>query len=775
LFDFAFFLLFGFGKIELSSRMKPNIMIKKLLSVFVFSLAFAATAQVSFGGFPYHWEDKHVSPQISFTRMPSIDLEALAAEDAVVDQYKEAPYRFGFEHETAFGLNQASWRSIDDEKSIWQFGIECAGARTINLIFEDFYLPKGAEMFIWSADREEFLGSFNHKNNQDFRVLATSILQHDKIVVEVQANNSVKEQVSFVISMVVHGYRPVLMNHFADFDGERGPYGNSGSCNNNVNCPVGASWQVEKKSVALILSGGSASCTGALVNNTANDGTPYFLTANHCYSAGSTPSWVFVFNHETSGCTGTTGPTNQTISGCTLRARSAGTDFCLVQLSSAPPASYNVQYAGWDATDAATVTSATCIHHPSGDLKKISFENNAVPQGTWSGAQTWDVQQWDDGITEPGSSGSPLFDQNHRVIGQLFGGGSACSGSNENGLGDSYGRFGVSWDAGASASSRLKDWLDPANTGIQILDGYPTGAVIAQFDASASSISNVPANICGSSVSPVLSLVNNGSVTLTSCTIQYTVNGGSVQTMNWTGSIAQYASSNVNLPAITLANGANTIVVTVVNPNGSADENNNNNSVSVTCNAVVGPTVNVNVSITFDDYSEETSWEIVQNGNVVASSNGLYPAGATSANESVCLAPGCYDFVINDDYGDGLCCAYGNGSYAVSDANGASLAAGGNFTDSETTNFCVSGSGVEMTSETAITLYPNPAQNEIQLIGSFANSDLYIIDVAGNVVVSTKTFSANVKVDTSSLANGYYIVKLVSSGKADSLPLIIKK
>jgi hypothetical protein len=253
------------------------------------------------------------------------------------------------------------------------------------------------------------------------------------------------------------------------------------------------------------------------------------------------------------------------------------------------------------------------------------------------------------------------------------------------------------------------------------------------------------------------------------------VNGGSVQTINWTGSVAQYASTNVNLPAITLSNGANTIVVTVLNPNGSADENANNNSVSVTCNAVVGPTVNITVGIIFDDYSEETSWEIQQNGAIIASSDGLYPAGGTSINESVCLAPGCYNFVIFDDYGDGLCCAYGNGSYSVSDATGTSLAAGGSFTNSETTNFCVSGSALESIVESVVTLYPNPAQNEIQLIGALANSDLYIIDIAGNVVVSTKTFSANVKVDTSSLANGYYIVKLVSDGKVDSLPLIIKK
>jgi len=192
---------------------------------------------------------------------------------------------------------------------------------------------------------------------------------------------------------------------------------------------------------------------------------------------------------------------------------------------------------------------------------------------------------------------------------------------------------------------------------------------------------------------------------------------------------------------------------------------------------VVGPTVTVTVDITFDNYSEETSWEIIQNGNVLASSNGLYPAGGTSISEAVCLAPGCYDFIIYDDYGDGICCSpiFGDGSYTVSDAAGASLASGGSFTDSETTNFCVSGIGVDSMTETAIKLYPNPAQNEIQLIGALANSSLYIFDVAGNVVVSTKTYSANVKVDTSTLANGYYIVKLVSAGKVDSLPLIIKK
>ena len=143
----------------------------------------------------------------------------------------------------------------------------------------------------------------------------------------------------------------------------------------NVNCPEGADWQNEKKAVALIVEGGSAVCSGALVNNTAQDGTPYFLTANHCLSGGNpTANWVYYFNHESATCTGNTGPTNQSISGSTLKANRAGSDFCLVHLNDTPPQSWDVWYAGWDnSDDAAAVSSAVGIHHPDGDVKKISF------------------------------------------------------------------------------------------------------------------------------------------------------------------------------------------------------------------------------------------------------------------------------------------------------------------------------------------------------------------------------------------------------------------
>jgi len=746
---------------------------KKTLLLLLTILSIQGFAQISQGGFPFNWEDKHVSTQINFVTMPEIDLVALQAEDAVVDQYKEAPFRFGFEHETNFNLQSANWQDLGNGSSLWQLGITCPNARSINLILEDFYLPKGAQMFLWSTDREEFLGSFNHLNNHESRVMGTSVLQSSSIVIEVICLNEKKSEVEFTVKQVVHGYRPVLMNHFAEFDPERGPYGNSGSCNNNVNCAVGSAWQTEKKSVALILEGGAAVCTGALVNNTANDGTPYFLTANHCYGNGTT-SWVFVFNHETAGCTGSTGPTNQTVSGCTLKAKNAGSDFCLLLLNSTPPAAYNVQYAGWDASDASTVTSAVCIHHPSGDLKKISFENNAVPQGSWSGAQTWDVQQWDDGITEPGSSGSPLFDQNHRIIGQLFGGGSACNGSVENGQGDSYGRFGVSWDAGSTAATRLKEWLDPGNTGQLIIDGYPTGSTSAQLDAAVSSISGVPASICASSVQPVVTLLNNGSTTLTSCTIQYTVNGGGAQSYNWTGSLAQYSSTNVTLPSVSLVNGANTIVVTVVNPNNGTDQNTNNNSTSVSCNAVVGASSNVTVTIIADDYPEETTWTITNSSGVSLASGDLSTIAAGGfLTTTICLAPGCYDFNIFDSYGDGLCCAYGNGSYSVTNPNGQVVASGGQFTLSESTNFCLTVGVEEILS--SIELYPNPANEWIQINGLTGSSSFEVFDVTGKKIDQGFIYSNTERISTAAWVNGFYQIRVVGDFGSKTLPLIIKK
>lgn len=100
----------------------------------------------------------------------------------------------------------------------------------------------------------------------------------------------------------------------------------------------------------------------------------------------------------------------------------------------------------------------------------------------------------------------------------------------------------------------------------------------------------------------------------------------------------------------------------------------------------------VTVSILTDNYASETSWTIQDaNGNTVANGGG-YSNNNTLYTSEVCLADGCYDFVINDTYGDGICCTYGNGNYTI-DAGSTNYANGGQFASTETKNFCIGGGG----------------------------------------------------------------------------------
>ncbi len=256
--------------------------------------------------------------------------------------------------------------------------------------------------------------------------------------------------------------------------------GSSGSCNINVACPQSAGWENEIRSVCMLVVGGSGFCTGALVNNTSNDGTPYILTANHCSASNDFASWVFWFNWQSATCTNpTSSPTHNqtTTSGSVLKARNSGSDFCLVQMNATPPVSFNVYYAGWDNTGALS-TSQVCIHHPSADIKKITFDNQSPTAVDWGSplAACWQIGSWDAGTTEPGSSGSPLFNNNHKIIGQLFGGSASCSSLTN----DNFGRFAVSWNTGTTADTRLIDWLDKNNTGTSVLNGIDGSNVSVQ-------------------------------------------------------------------------------------------------------------------------------------------------------------------------------------------------------------------------------------------------------------------------------------------------------
>ncbi len=210
-------------------------------------------------------------------------------------------------------------------------------------------------------------------------------------------------------------------------------------------------------------------------------------------------------------------------------------------------------------------------------------------------------------------------------------------------------------------------------------------------DAGISSVNSPDGTICATSAIPSLTLNNYGSNTLSSATINYQLDAGAVNTYNWTGSLASASSTTVNLASINFSGGSHTFSAWTSNPNGNSDNTPSNDAASSSFSSASN---GVTLSITFDNYPEETSWQVLD-GSTVLASGGTYASQADGSTlvTNLCLPDGCFDFVINDVYGDGICCSYGSGSYTLTaDVGGATLASGGTFTSSESTNFCVTSS-----------------------------------------------------------------------------------
>jgi len=213
-------------------------------------------------------------------------------------------------------------------------------------------------------------------------------------------------------------------------------------------------------------------------------------------------------------------------------------------------------------------------------------------------------------------------------------------------------------------------------------------SAVSTTDAGIASVEMPKGVVCGNSVSPVVSLYNYGSETLTSASINYSLDGNPAQNYNWTGSLSSNQAAEVTLPAVNFSNGSHTFTVSTSSPNGGADDEPANNE--ATSSFSTGDNT-LTLSITLDGYPAETTWTVTDNSNNVLASGGSYSGQQnTTVNEQICLTDGCFSFNIFDSYGDGICCGHGNGSYVLTDnATNTVLASGGSFDSQETTAFCL--------------------------------------------------------------------------------------
>ena len=215
--------------------------IKTLAACAALLLPTWALGQIEQGGKPLHW-GKPIPEKVVWKTFSALDIAQLEAEDKVTATMKDAPWRFGIEHEVDFNLkNSGSW--IEEHGlRVWRLGIHAEGATSLSFYLEEFQIPVGGELFVYNSDRTNFKGAFNHLSMKDWGGLALSLMEGDEVILEYREPVGLNNPGQIAISQVVQGYRSLLQRE-AQLDAAKsvaGPFGNSGACTINVNCPEGA-------------------------------------------------------------------------------------------------------------------------------------------------------------------------------------------------------------------------------------------------------------------------------------------------------------------------------------------------------------------------------------------------------------------------------------------------------------------------------------------------------------------------------------------------------
>jgi len=742
-------------------------------------------AQVTNEGTPLSWDVEN-KIDVNAHQLPDFDLKTRLQQDSIRDLDRSLPYRFGKEFEVDIDIDKdGQWINLSDGSRVWVINIQSSGAKTMNFIFDEFYLPPGSKLYFYNDQKTDLLGAYTSSQNQDSGVFGSWLVDGDNVWIAYQEPDDTSENVELHLSKVIHGYRSV-----ADFESTQKGLNDSGDCNLDVDCPIGNDFDNEKdelqKSVGLMISGASGFCSGTLINNTNNDGSQYFLTANHCLG-GNPGNWSFRFNWTSPNPQCATvsnsqnGTFDQTASGSSLLASNTKSDFGLLEIIPDFPSNWDLVWAGWDRSGSFPNFNVG-IHHPSGDIMKVCRNDDPLQKTTTffngeANMEIWNVNNWELGVTEPGSSGSALFDENGRIIGQLAGGAAACVGTSNNGLFDFYGRFDISWDFGNSATSRLKDWLDPCDSGVTTVDQFPSAQTFPN-DAGVT-VTDLLKESCDGTVNPTINIINNGTNILTSATIEYQFNSEPETTVSWTGNLAQGESDVVATPNFTATSSNNTLNVSLSLPNGVTDQNSNDNAVCYQFIKYEVFTTNqneLNLTINTDDFGNETTWEVTDESDIVIASGGPYTNNSTN-NETISVSNDqCYSFTIFDSFGDGICCGFGNGDYTLETDEQVEIVSGGEFGSSETTSFRIEENlSIKDFDESNIRIYPNPTSSiiNIEVPGkSQYNYSLYTI--SGKKMMNGMFNTNNTQINTNALSSGVYILQITNGNKNISKKVIKK-
>lgn len=404
---------------------------------------------------------------------------------------------------------QGVWLADGVGGYVWRCTIKSQGAHSLGVILSEYRMPEDGALFVHGKDGKR-KGAFTSENNNASGRLALAPVAGDELTLEFELPLGMSPQSStpFVITQVSRGLRDWALEDIKRIGGNQNEpfYNYRRQSLEDLQCAPNTlafpERQRESRSVICFIvtspNGRSAISSGALINNAREDGTAYVLTSAHCinglyaYADNRTAidytlsTAVFFFGFASpSPLANIRGAEELTLSGAKLVAYEPEADMALIKITGLPtdgkiPASYNPYFAGWNAGDRPE-SPYFGIHHPLGSTKRYSEVNEStgisirdypitMAQGIFKDfeAKHWFIPSWSVGTTATGSSGSPLFDREGRIIGALTGGSSSCHIPTK----DYYWAVSRVWRNANDASRSLAPYLDPDNQGLSSLRGY---------------------------------------------------------------------------------------------------------------------------------------------------------------------------------------------------------------------------------------------------------------------------------------------------------------